>query len=315
MVSSRVSPLVACYGGKDRWTLVASHSLTRDSILSLCNPTCSRNRPFLNNLFWNLNSFDAGASFAGDIDDPGKVFPRAMKLAFVMVMACYFVPLLVAIGSTDARQHQWVDGFLARVTGEVVGPWLGAWTVLAAGISNIALFQAELSADAFQLMGMADRGHLPKLFSHRSKHGTPTYGIMLGTLVIVIMGVSNLDQLIEMLNFNYAIALLMEYAAFIKLRICQPDLERPFRIPLNTFGCILFFTPTILVTLLLLSLATYTTLLFCVGCNIVGMLVFLAKQRSELQRHETMLSVKEPQSEAGHTAPDGDSGSEFESLS
>jgi amino acid transporter len=115
-------------------------------------------RPFLNNLFWNLNSFDAAGSFAGEVDNPARLFPRAMLWSVILVASCYFFPLLIAIGASDVQRHEWTDGFLARVTGEVVGPWLGAWTVFAAGISNIALFQAELSADAFQLMGMADRG-------------------------------------------------------------------------------------------------------------------------------------------------------------
>ena len=249
-------------------------------------------RPFLNNLFWNLNSFDATASFAADIDDPARVLPRALFYGVIMVSACYIFPLLVAIGASEAKQHEWTDGYLARVTGDVVGPWLGAWTVFAAGISNIALFQAELSADAFQLMGMADRGHIPKLFSHRSKHNTPTFGIILGTAVIVCMGVSNLDQLIEMLNFNYAIALLLEYLAFLKLRISRPELDRPWRIPLNTFGCILLFTPTIVITILVLGLATYTTFAFTIAVNVIGMLIFCAKTRSEQRRDDQVKAEK-----------------------
>jgi amino acid transporter len=176
----------------------------------------------------SLNSFDAAGSFAADIEDPGRVLPRSLFYGLIMVVSGYFFPLLVAIGASDA--HNSMNGSmaicLARVTGDVIGPWLGAWTVMAAGISNIALFQAELSADAFQLMGMADRGHIPKLFSQRSKHNTPTYGVILGTAVIVVMGASDLDTLIEMLNFNYAVALLMEYSAFIKLRISRPDLAK-----------------------------------------------------------------------------------------
>ena len=241
-------------------------------------------RPFLNNLFWNLNSFDAAGSFAGEIDNPGVLFPKAMFWGVILVAAGYFLPLLVALGATDFDRQDWTDGFLATVSTDIGGPWLGAWTVFAAAISNIALFQAELSADAFQLMGMADRGHIPKLFSKRSKHGTPTNGIILGTAVIVVMGVSNFDQLIEMLNFNYAIALLMEYAAFIKLRITQPEVDRPYRIPLNTFGCILLFTPTCLVTILIMALATYSTYIFVICTNIVGILVFWAKTRSDRAR-------------------------------
>ena len=246
-------------------------------------------RPFLNNLFWNLNSFDAGASFAGDIDgDPGVVLPRAMFGAVLMVFVCYFFPLLVAIGASEAEQHEWVDGFLARIASEVVGPWLGGWTVFAAGISNIAMFQAELSADAFQLMGMADRGHLPKIFSTRSPQGTPTWGIVVGTLVIVSMSVSNLDQLIEMLNFNYAIALLMEYSAFVHLRLRRPELHRPYRIPLNTLGCCLLFLPTFLVTLLLLSLATFRTYIFILCANLVGFLLYYAWQQDLMRRQSEL---------------------------
>jgi amino acid transporter len=260
-------------------------------------------RPFLNNLFWNLNSFDAAGSFAADIEDPARVLPKAMCWSVVMVASGYIFPLLVAIGASDAEQHEWVDGYLARVIGEVVGPWLGAWTVFAAAISNIALFQAELSADSFQLLGMADRGHIPKLFSQRSRHGTPTNGIILGTAVIVVLGASHLDQLIEMLNFNYSVSLLMEYCAFIKLRISRPDLHRPYRIPLNTFGCIIALLPTFFVTFIILGLATYTTLLFSLCVNIVGMSLFHCKQRSALVREDYDKVDME-----GTTVPDSDSG-------
>lgn len=146
------------------------------------------------------------------------------------------------------------------------------------------MFQAELSSDAFQLMGMADRGHLPKIFSTRSRHGTPTYGIALGTLVIVGMSVTDLDDLIEMLNFNYALALLMEYCAFLKLRMSRPDLRRPFRIPLNTLGCIVLLAPTLVFTFAIIGLASFKTYLFSVGANLVGLLLFAAMRRQRQQQ-------------------------------
>ena len=104
--------------------------------------------PFLNNLFWNGNSFDSCASFAADVDNPGHVFPRALNLSVMMVAGCYFVPLLVTLGASTASPVEWVDGYFAKAASEIVGPWLGGWTVFAAGISNIAMFQAELSSDA-----------------------------------------------------------------------------------------------------------------------------------------------------------------------
>ena len=104
--------------------------------------------PFLNNLFWNGNSFDSCASFAGDVENPAHAFPRALTASVLFVGLGYFVPLLVTLGASTASPTEWVDGYLAKAASDIVGPWLGGWTVFAAGISNIAMFQAELSADA-----------------------------------------------------------------------------------------------------------------------------------------------------------------------
>lgn len=187
-------------------------------------------RPFLNNLFWNLNSFDVGASFAGEVKDPERIFPRAMFLSILFVTLSYIFTLFVAIGAADDSQEDWKAGHLSVVASEVVGPWLGAWTVFAAAIGNIALFEAEMSGDAFQLLGMGERGLVPRLFAKRSKFGTPTYGILLGTAVIIILSTASFDAIVEMLNFAYSLSLLMEFAAFIKLRITDDDGEQQLQI-------------------------------------------------------------------------------------
>ena len=62
---------------------------------------------------------------------------------------------MVALGTSDSPQGDWKAGHLTVVAGEVVGKWLAAWTVLAAAASNVALFLAELSGDAYQVRGVS----------------------------------------------------------------------------------------------------------------------------------------------------------------
>jgi amino acid transporter len=233
-------------------------------------------RPLLNMLFWNLNSFDVGASFAGEVRDPERVFPRAMFLSVILTVAGYIIPLATALGAADTRQEDWNAGYFASVAATIAGPWLGIWTVFAAAVSNIALFEAEMSGDAYQLMGMADRGMIPKLFTKRSRFDTPQNGIILNTFVIILMSVANFEELVEMLNFAYSLAFLMEFAAFVKLRIDEPDLERPYRVPLNTFGCILFITPPCIFLICLMLIASKMTYIYCAAlCTLgVGFYVF-----------------------------------------
>ena len=180
--------------------------------------------PFINNLFWNLNSFDAASSFANEVVSVTKTYPKGIFLGLILTILFYIIPLLVVTACTSYKQSEWVDGQLGKAAIDIGGSWLGTWVVFAAGISNLALFEAELSSDSYQLMGMAERGHLPPVFATRSKKfGTPTVGILMCTIVIILLSIADFSQLVELLNFNYAIALLMEYCAFVKLRLTRKD--------------------------------------------------------------------------------------------
>ena len=56
--------------------------------------------------------------------------------------------------------------------------------VAAAAVSQIGQFEAEMSSDSFQLLGMAERGFLPKALGRRSKHDTPTVSPMHGCMLM-----------------------------------------------------------------------------------------------------------------------------------
>lgn len=87
-----------------------------------------------------------------------------------LVILCNGLPVLVGTGSAavaaeasvsgaeGGRWSLWVDGYFAEVAEAIAGRWLGVWVVLAAAAANIGLFEAEMSSDAFQLMGMVRCG-------------------------------------------------------------------------------------------------------------------------------------------------------------
>ena len=109
------------------------------------------------------------------------------------------------------------------------GNWLAWWVVAAAAASQIGQFQAEMSSDSYQLLGMAERGFLPKALARRSKHGTPLWGILLSSLGVVALASFSFVEIVELLNAIYCMAELLEFAAFIALRVTAPALPRPYR--------------------------------------------------------------------------------------
>ena len=78
--------------------------------------------------------------------------------------------------------------------------------VAAAAVSQIGQFEAEMSSDSFQLLGMAERGFLPSILAQRSKHDTPTLGIILSSLGILTLSLFDFTQVGCLQGFTKALA-------------------------------------------------------------------------------------------------------------
>lgn len=112
--------------------------------------------------------------------------------------------------------------------------------ILAAALTNIGMFVAEMSSDAWMVAGMADRGIIPSVLGTRNQHGTPTYGVLLSALGILCLSYLSFVDIIDMLNMIFCFAQAIEFIAFLYLRAAREDLRRPYRIPLS-FSCLCAF--------------------------------------------------------------------------
>ncbi|KAK7820014.1 putative polyamine transporter [Quercus suber] len=231
-------------------------------------------RGYFNSMFWNLNYWDKASTLAGEVENPSKTFPKALFGAVVLVVLSYLIPLLAGTGATNSAPSDWSDGYFAEVGMLIGGYWLKWWIQVAAAMSNMGLFEAEMSGDAFQLLGMSEMGMLPAIFASRSKYGTPTISILCSATGVIFLSWMSFQEILEFLNFLYAIGMLLEFAAFIKLRIKKPDLHRPYKVPLGTFGVTMLCLPPALMLVLVMCLASLKTFLVSGAVIIVGFLLY-----------------------------------------
>ncbi|TFJ81049.1 hypothetical protein NSK_007692 [Nannochloropsis salina CCMP1776] len=227
----------------------------------------------LNILFWQLNYWDSVATFAGDVKNPGKAFPRALAIAVALVVLSTLVPLATAVTGTRFAYTEYTDGFFGKVGSDLVGKWLGAMIALAAALSSVGMFEAEMASDAFSLMGLAERGHLPAFFAHRSRHGTPSAAIVCSACGITFLASMSFLEIVQVLNFLYMLAMLIEFAAFVRLRVVLPCLPRPYRIPLGTWGICAMLSGPVILLVCMLAMAPLKTWLICgvavlMGCGL-----------------------------------------------
>ncbi|KAL8541566.1 hypothetical protein ACS0TY_002724 [Phlomoides rotata] len=233
-------------------------------------------RGYFNSLFWNLNYWDNASTLAGEIENPSRTFPRAMMGAVVLVVFSYLVPLLAGTGAVETDSSEWSDGYFAQIGMLIGGSWLKWWIQAAAALSNMGLFEAEMSSDAFQLLGMSEIGMLPSIFSSRSKYGTPTFSILCSASGVILLSWMSFQEILEFLNFLYAIGMLFEFAAFIKLRIKKPDLHRPYKVPLGTYGATMLCIPPMFLLVLVMCLASPKTFIVSGAVVILGFALYPA---------------------------------------
>ena len=232
-------------------------------------------RAYFNSMFWNLNYWDKASTLAGEVEEPRKTFPKAVFGAVGLVVGAYLIPLLAGTGALPSETAgEGTDGVFSVGGDRIGGPWLRVWIQAAAAMSNMGLFEAEMSGDSFQLLGMAEMGMIPAIFARRSRHGTPTYSILCSATGVVILSFMSFQEIVEFLNFLYGLGMLAVFAAFVKLRVKDPDLPRPYRIPVGAAGAAAMCVPPVVLITTVMCLASARTLVVSAAVAVAGVAMY-----------------------------------------
>ncbi|XP_027368394.1 probable polyamine transporter At3g13620 [Abrus precatorius] len=242
-----------------RWVILGQKGVKKDWNL------------FFNTLFWNLNFWDNVSTLAGEVDSLQKTFPLALLIAVIFTCVSYLIPLFAVIGSVSVDQREWESGFHAQAAEIIAGKWLKIWIEIGAVLSTIGLYEAQLSSNAYQLLGMAEIGILPKFFGVRSKwFNTPWLGILVSTLITIGVSYMNLKDIISSANFLYGLGMLLEFASFLWLRWKSPTMKRPYRVPLNLPLLVMMCLVPSSFLILIMAIATKTVYLISGVMTVAG---------------------------------------------
>lgn len=217
---------------------------------------------FFNTLFWNLNFWDNVSTVAGEVDKPQKTFPKGLFIAVIFTCLAYIIPLVAVTGAVSVDQREWESGFMANAAEIISGPWLKIWIEIGSVLSSVGLYEAQLSACSYQILGMADTALLPRFFAVRSKwFGTPWLGILISAGISLGVSYLSFSDLVASANFLYSLGMLLEFASFIWLRKKYPNLKRPYRVPFKLPGLIVMCLIPSAFLVYIMVLATKTVLM------------------------------------------------------
>src|SRR5207245_6830619 len=191
-------------------------------------------------LMWNYSGWDTPSTVLGEARSPERAFRSAMVLALPVLTAAYILPVGAALASGALPWSEWTTGVLPTIARSVGGDWLGHAVAAGAVLSTAGLFMSLLLTNS-RLPYVLARDHaMPRwLGAVDARFGTPWTAVVVSAALYAAFAVFSFKELIVLNIWLYSLSLLVELAAFVRLRVSEPAMPRPWRVPGGLSGAII----------------------------------------------------------------------------
>src|SRR5262245_21420166 len=187
---------------------------------------------------WKYMGWDNASTIATEVERPQRTYPRAMLAAVVIVAISYIVPV-AAMWMTGLAPSAWDTGFWADVAGMMGGPLLRVGLALGGMISGFGMFNALVMSYSRLPLAMAQDGMLPKVFGKlHPRTRAPWVAITACAVGWALCLGLGFERLVTIDILLYGTSLALEFMALVVLRVREPELPRPFRVPGGRFGAV-----------------------------------------------------------------------------
>jgi amino acid transporter len=196
---------------------------------------------------WNYMGWDNASTIAAEVEQPQRTYPRAMLAAVVLVAVSYILPV-AAMALTRLSPSAWETGSWADIADILGGPLLRIALVLGGMMSAFGMFNALVMSYSRLPYAMALDGMLPRVFARVTQRARAPWVsiVVLATGWALCLGLG-FERLVTLDVLVYGASLFLEFLALVVLRITEPDLPRPFKVPGGIFGAVLVgVLPTLL---------------------------------------------------------------------
>jgi len=196
------------------------------------------------------------ANYAEEARSPGRDLPRSLFSAIGSVVVVYVLIALVGLSAfpathgTTALGTHWLRAPLMGIVSALqlhVAHWFGQVLRVYVGLTGalVLLAAATTSVSGFGRLAysLGEHGQLPPLFGrlHRRTLVSPASVVAATTISIALLiGTSFLAHevtfLASLFSFGVLLAFTAAQLAVVRLRMTQPGLRRPFRVPFSVRG-------------------------------------------------------------------------------
>jgi amino acid transporter len=197
---------------------------------------------------WMYSGYESMSTMAGELKDP-QIIPKATLITVPLIMAVYILPTMGGLASIGSWTEWSTEGGLSY--GDVAAtyyPSLGLAFVAVAILANLSIFNTYIASGSRGFFALADDNLAPKALVKCSKdRGVPYIAVLsLGIFALVAcMFPFEVILVVDVILFTSAYVLI--FISAIILRIKEPGLKRPFKVPFGIKGFTAMCIPPIVI--------------------------------------------------------------------
>ena len=159
------------------------------------------------------------------------------------MVVSYLMPV-GAIARTGIDPNSWTTGGWVDIGQIVGGETLAIAIALAGVIGAIGSFGALMLSFTRLPLVMAEDGYLPRVFARRdARTGAPWVAILVCAILWAICFPLGFEKSLLLDVMLTGLSILLEFWALVALRVREPDLARPFRVPGGMTGAVAIGVP------------------------------------------------------------------------
>jgi len=181
-------------------------------------------------MMWNYSGWDTPTTCLGEVRSPTTSFRRAMWAALPLITLGYVLPVGAVLAATG-DWSAWKTGHWPVAAAAVGGAGLAGVVMAGALVAAAGLFLSLLLTNSRLPFALAAAGQMPAALARlHPRFGTPWAAVILSSACYSVFAFWSFKELIVLDMWLYSITLLLELAAFVALRLREPDLPRPWRV-------------------------------------------------------------------------------------
>lgn len=179
------------------------------------------------------NGWDEVVYFGEEIEAPERTIPPAVAGGIVGVTLLYLLINFAFLHVLSPAQMAGSKLVAADAVQVVLGPTGDLFMTIFAVISVGAITNLAIMKSARISFALARAGQLPAKLSEVASTGIPRWALSTSTLLAMVFAATGTYDTVVAMNVPVGIGLVIAVnLAVIKLRRTEPDLPRPFRMPL-----------------------------------------------------------------------------------